>query len=123
MCTTALYRCFVFALERRRLELDWPMWLVDDKAGLHDGYYAKLLYAETPSGRNAGWQMLQYVADALWPDGIGMRLAGDPIADEETLRSKIKGEQRRRERRRRREQANERRTHLRTYASAKEARP
>ena len=97
------------------------MAVLDDKAGLQDGYYAKMLYAETPSGRNARWETVQWVIDALWPDGIGARLIGEPVPDDDALRQRISAAARR-YRKRQREQAKIR-SHLREYASAKEARP
>jgi hypothetical protein len=45
------------------------MWLVDERSGVQDGYYAKCLYPDTPSGRQAGWQMLDLIVGALFPEG------------------------------------------------------
>jgi hypothetical protein len=61
LSTTSLYRSVMLEVERRRLFLGWPMWLVDERSGVQSGYYAKMLYADTPSGRCAGWEMLQWV--------------------------------------------------------------
>jgi hypothetical protein len=117
--TTALYRSFVLGLERRRLQLGWPMHVVDDRAGLQDGYYAKMLHSETPSGRSAGWLMLQLVMDALWPDGAGVRFFGaDALPNDELMRERIEALSKRYRKRRR--QQYRLRTHLRDYASAKE---
>jgi hypothetical protein len=114
--TTALYRSIMLAVERRRLALGWPMWLVDERSGVQSGYYAKILHAETISGRNAGWEVLQWVIDALWPDGIGVRFNGEPIPDVETMREKIRAM--------REGYAQERApTHLRSYTSARAFRP
>jgi hypothetical protein len=110
----------MLGLERRRLALGWPMWLVDERSGVQSGYYAKMLHAETSSGRNAGWNMLQLVADALYPDGCGVRffISECLVPDDETMREKIEAAKRRH----RRQQAENSPTHLRSYASAKEAR-
>jgi hypothetical protein len=71
---TALYRAVMAEIDRRRLELDVPMWAVDDRAGTQDGYYAKPLYAETRTGRQSGWQTLQLIVDALFPGGVDVQL-------------------------------------------------
>jgi hypothetical protein len=65
-----LYRMLMMELERRRVALGWPMWKLDDKAGTQDGYYAKMLYPDTPTGRQARWETVQLVVDALFPEGI-----------------------------------------------------
>ncbi|XKH38217.1 hypothetical protein ACIU1J_27490 [Azospirillum doebereinerae] len=45
---------------------------LDDRAGGSDGYWAKALHADTPSGRQAGWAILQDYADALFPAGCNL---------------------------------------------------
>jgi len=57
-------------LERRRQQLGWSMWLVDDAAGLNDGHYAKLLHADRPSGRQGTWASLHLIISALFPEGL-----------------------------------------------------
>ena len=111
----------MLAVERRRLQLGWPAWLVEKQSGVQDGYYFKMVYAETPSGRNAGWQTLQLVIDALWPDGVGVRLLGAAVSDDQSLRERINATSRR-YRRRNREQYKIP-SHLRDFASAKEVGP
>ena len=69
------------------------------------------------SGRMAGWQVLQWVIDALWPDGFGARL--EHVPDEDALRQKIKAAAATAARRARRERAQATRTHVRSYASAR----
>src|SRR5262245_27666805 len=96
------------------------MWYLDERAGTQDGYYAKMLHSETPSGRLAGWEMLQLVTDALFPDGIGVRLTGEPIFNDEMMRAKIAVAAARQERANRNKPPPEFRTHLRQFASAKE---
>jgi hypothetical protein len=71
---TALYRYIVHEVERRRIELGWPMWKVDDKAGTQDGYFAKIIHPDTPTGRQARWEILQLVVDALFPNGFRVTL-------------------------------------------------
>ncbi|MBP2290761.1 hypothetical protein [Azospirillum rugosum] len=48
---------------------------LDDRAGANDGYFAKILHADTPSGRQAGWEMLDLYAQALFPGGVSAALA------------------------------------------------
>jgi hypothetical protein len=71
---TELYLSLVEQLELRRQRLKWPSWLLDDRAGLEDGYWMKALHANTPSGRQAGWRIIQYVVDALYPRGARIKV-------------------------------------------------
>jgi hypothetical protein len=66
---TPFFRTFMMAIERRRVTLGWPMWRLEEAAGLSEGYYSKMLHADSAEGRQATWPVLQKVADALWPDG------------------------------------------------------
>ena len=86
------YRAIVLELERRRLQLSISMEEVSDRAGVADRFYGKALYSNAPSGRQARWDTLQDIVDALFPAGydvvikpkVGLRL------DAEQLRCKIK---------------------------------
>jgi transcriptional regulator with XRE-family HTH domain len=86
------YRAIMIELERRRLSRGLSMQEICDHSGLADYYYSKALHASTPSGRQARWDSLQDLVDALFPEGydveirpkVGMRLSA---AD---LRCKIK---------------------------------
>ena len=73
--STVLYRAIVAILDRRIRSLRWPMHECDDRSGLQDGYTAKLLHPDTASGRQARWESLQLLIDALYPQGfvISMR--------------------------------------------------
>lgn len=66
---TAIYRAVMVEIERRRLQLGWPMWRLDDAAGTQDGYYGKALYADTKSGRQCRWDTLDLYFLALFPEG------------------------------------------------------
>jgi hypothetical protein len=57
-------------LERHRLKFGVAMWKLDDAAGTQEGYYARALYADTPTGRMATWQVLQKLVQTLFPDGF-----------------------------------------------------
>jgi hypothetical protein len=67
-----VYRALLLECERRRQQLNWPMWVVDDRAGTQDGYYAKALHADRPSGRQARWETLSLIVTALWPAGFDL---------------------------------------------------
>lgn len=66
---TGFYRAVVEQLHTRIRRLGIPMWRCDDLSGLQDGYTAKLLHPDTPSGRQARWETLQLLVDAIFPDG------------------------------------------------------
>lgn len=66
---TPLYRALVGEMHARIRRLGVTMWQCDDLSGLQDGYTAKLLHPDTPSGRQARWETLQLLVDALYPDG------------------------------------------------------
>ena len=86
---TEIYRAITLECERRRQQLGWPMWKVDDVSGLNDGHFAKLLHADRPSGRQAQWQTLQLVISALFPKGIDLEIrhkAGELTADGHRLK-------------------------------------
>jgi transcriptional regulator with XRE-family HTH domain len=86
------YMAVMLELERRRLHLGISMQEVCDRSGVADYFYSKALHASTPSGRQARWDTLQDIVDALFPAGYdvvikpktGMRL------NPEQLRCKIK---------------------------------
>lgn len=72
----AIYRVLMMEFERRRLELGLPMDTnsknadkeqgLNDLAGFADGYYAKIIYPDTPSGRQASWEAVDEFATALF---------------------------------------------------------
>ncbi|MFC5356420.1 hypothetical protein [Azospirillum himalayense] len=75
MAVTALYLEVVRALDARRRALGWSMAELDDRAGTNDGYFAKALHADTPSGRQAGWEILDLFSQALFPAGTRVAIA------------------------------------------------
>lgn len=71
---TPLYFAVMAELERRRLQLGIPMWKLCDGAGASSRYYAKALYPETKSGRQAHWDTLAPFLEALFPGGFEVRI-------------------------------------------------
>lgn len=67
-----LYLALVQALDARRRALGWTCEQLDDAAGGQDRYWSKCLHADTPSGRQAGWDTLQDYCDALFPAGCSL---------------------------------------------------
>jgi hypothetical protein len=76
------YMAVMLELERRRLSLNISMDEISDRAGIADRLFSKALHASTPSGRQARWETIQDLVDALFPAGYdviikpktGMRL-------------------------------------------------
>lgn len=66
MTSTALYRSLMEVIERRRLELGLSMERVNDLAGAADRYYGKMIYPDTPSGRQARWETVDEFMQALF---------------------------------------------------------
>jgi hypothetical protein len=82
---TEIYRAITLECERRRQQLGWPMWQVDDASGLNDGHYAHCLHVDRVTGRQARWETLQLVISALFPAGFDLEIkhkVGDPLTAE-----------------------------------------
>lgn len=75
MTSCALYRTMMLEIERQRLALGLSMAAVDDLAGTQDGYYAKMIYPDTPSGRQAQWSTVDLVVEALFGRECGISLS------------------------------------------------
>lgn len=67
---TGIYHAIIAQVHARIRRLGIPMWKCDDLSGLQDGYSAKLLHPDTPSGRQARWETLQLLLDAVYPEGF-----------------------------------------------------
>ena len=65
--STALYRQLIQCLELRRRELGWTFAKLDEVSGLQSGHSAKCWRPDTPSGRQATWQVLAWLTDAMFP--------------------------------------------------------
>jgi hypothetical protein len=77
--STAIYRILMMEFERQRLARGLSMAQVDDLAGTQDGYYAKMLYPDTPLGRQARWDTVQDVADALFGREFLINISGTKV--------------------------------------------
>jgi hypothetical protein len=71
---TPIYLSIVREFERRRRALGIAMWRLDEAAGGSSRYFAKMLYPETPSGRQSNWDIVQLYADALFPEGFSLTI-------------------------------------------------
>ncbi|KRR09567.1 hypothetical protein CQ12_13855 [Bradyrhizobium jicamae] len=69
-----VYRALLLECERRRQELGWPMWKVDEISGVQEGHYAKCLHVDRASGRQAQWKTLHLIVSALWPEGFDLEV-------------------------------------------------
>jgi hypothetical protein len=72
--SSAIYRIIMVEFERQRLARGLSMSQVDDLAGTQDGFYGKMLYPDSPSGRQSRWETIQDVADALFGRGFEIRI-------------------------------------------------
>lgn len=86
---TDLYRALVWEVRNRIRALGLTMQQCDDISGNQDGYTAKMLHPDTPSGRQAQWQVVQQLLDAIYPGGVRLRLHS--IAGLVATRSAING--------------------------------
>jgi hypothetical protein len=88
---TPIYRSILLECERRRIELNWPMWKVDEISGVQDNFYSKMLHADRPSGRQSRWETLNLVVRALWSQGFDLQISHKPGGNlsAEDLRLKI----------------------------------
>jgi hypothetical protein len=75
---TAVYRALLLECERRRNQLGWSMWKVDDASGLNDGHYAHCLHVDRVTGRQAQWKTLDLIVTALWPQGFDLQMTHKP---------------------------------------------
>jgi hypothetical protein len=69
-----VYRALLLECERRRQQLGWSMWQVDDASGLNDGHYAHCLHVDRVTGRQAQWKTIDLIVRALWPKGLDLRI-------------------------------------------------
>jgi hypothetical protein len=92
MSSTGIYRALMEAIEGRRSELGLSMATVNDISGVNEGYYAKMIYPDSPSGRQAQWRQVHDVVEALFGSDFEIkivpgacenrRLASAPVIDQ-----------------------------------------
>jgi hypothetical protein len=98
--STAIYRALMLAIEARRIEMELSMATVNDIAGLQDGFFSKMIYPDTPNGRQARWDTVQLAVEALFGksfvvqiipgDDENMRLAAAPGIDKGSSTNALK---------------------------------
>lgn len=71
---TPFYLAVIWELRKHIIELGATMKQCDDVSGNMDGYTAKMLHPEAPSGRQAQWRTLQNLVDSLYPFGFEIRI-------------------------------------------------
>jgi hypothetical protein len=78
-------------IERRRVQLGFTFIDVDNLAGTQDGYLAKLMWPDTPSGKIGRWETLQMLVEALFPKGFEavLREKEGSILDEASIRKMV----------------------------------
>jgi hypothetical protein len=75
---TPLYHEIISRARARIQTLGWPMWRVDEEAGLQAGYTAKMLHPDTASGRIGQWDVLEKLMSALYPHGYDVVILAHP---------------------------------------------
>ena len=67
---TPIYCSLLSPIRRRMVEKDFTFARLDDRSGLNDGHSAHCFAPDSPSGRQARWETLQLIIEALWPGGV-----------------------------------------------------
>lgn len=70
MSSTGIYRSIVVELERKRLAMGISMDMMSELMGVAERSYAKMIWPDAPSGRQASWDKLQKAIDVLFSDGF-----------------------------------------------------
>ena len=84
---TDIYRAIVWQLRRQVIEIGATMAQVDDFVGIADGYFAKMLHADSASGRQSSWPILDMIVQGLFP--LGYRLKIIPLGTTAEIRDAI----------------------------------
>ena len=71
---TVLYRVLMEVLEARRVELNLSMAVVDDMAGLQDGFFGKMRNPDAPNGRQSRWETVELAVVALFGDDFNISI-------------------------------------------------
>ena len=67
---TPTYRSLIRELDRQRERRGWPIWKLEERAGLSEAHISKLLREE----RLATWQTIEFLIAALFPEGCRIKL-------------------------------------------------
>ena len=85
-----LYRGLIVAIEIERRAKRWPMYLVDEKSGIADSLYSKMVAVDAPCGRQSEYATLDDVCDALWPDGWSVQIVpGKVLRTEADMKAEL----------------------------------
>jgi hypothetical protein len=68
---TPTYRSLIRELDRQRERRGWPIWKLEERAGLSESHLTKLL-GEVRLGT---WSTLELIIDALYPEGCRIKFA------------------------------------------------
>ena len=71
---TAIYNAVMLEIERLRQAMGVSMDLMSDLMGSAERSYAKMLYPDTSSGRQARWETVQRALDVVCPNGFSVRI-------------------------------------------------
>lgn len=84
---TAIYQAIMWEVRKHSHELGITMRQCDNVSGNQDGYTAKMMHPETNSGRQARWETLQDLVDALYPGGV--RITIRPLSSMAQIKTAI----------------------------------
>src|SRR5262249_16637747 len=91
MGAAPVYLTLMAAIEHRRAVLGWPMWELEERAGLSEGYYSKMLHADNAAqGRQASWSVLQKIVDVMFADKYAIKFA---LASRDSVRKEAEKKQ------------------------------
>lgn len=82
MSSTGIYRSIVIELERKRLAMGISMDMMSELMGVAERSYAKMVWPDSPSGRQATWDKLQKAVDVLWDGGFDVVIRKGTVAPE-----------------------------------------
>jgi hypothetical protein len=85
---TVLYRVLMEVLEARRVELNLSMAVVDDMAGLQDGFFSKMTKPDALNGRQSRWETVELVVQALFGDDFNISITSG-VRESRVLKSSL----------------------------------
>lgn len=87
---TPVYQSLMLEAERRRQQLGVSMERFSEFAGLPDRAYSKMLWVTSKDRKQASWESVQRVVDALFPDGFDIVLKARKGPQLDILSAKFK---------------------------------